>query len=112
MIPCGSKNYTEFADELLIISNERDILDIIGLCGERNSQFLLVYEKNLSPDFFNLATGLAGVFFQKCVNYSVKVAFVIKFDNIKSERFKELIFESGKSRQIRFLKINNKPKNG
>jgi PadR family transcriptional regulator, regulatory protein AphA len=95
--------YVESIDDSVIINSKGDILDVIGVCHEHNTQLLLIYEKNLSPDFFNLSTGLAGEFFQKCVNYRVRVAFVIRFDNIKNERFKELISESNKSNQIRFF---------
>jgi PadR family transcriptional regulator, regulatory protein AphA len=96
-------DYAESIEDSVIINSKGDILDVISICHEHNTQLLLIYEKNLSPDFFNLATGMAGEFFQKCVNYQVRVAFVIKFDNIKSERFKELVFESNKSSQIRFF---------
>jgi PadR family transcriptional regulator, regulatory protein AphA len=95
--------YTESNDDSRFLRKEQDALDIIAVCGEHDTQLVLIYEQNLSSDFFNLATGLAGAFFQKCVNYQVKVAFVIKFDNVKSERFKELISESNKSNHIRFF---------
>ncbi len=95
--------YAESYSDLLLIKSERDILDVIGLCGEQGTQLLLLYEKNLSPLFFDLSSGLAGVFFQKSANYSLRTAMVINFGNIKSERFLELISETNKGSQIRFF---------
>ena len=85
-----------------IIEAEQDILDIITLAGENDTQRVLFHQENLSPDFFDLKTGLAGAVLQKCANYYIKAAAVVDFDSIQSERFKELISECNKGSQFHF----------
>ncbi|GIK36869.1 MAG: hypothetical protein BroJett011_07020 [Chloroflexota bacterium] len=86
-----------------IIRNEQDILDLIVICGENNTSKVLIYESNFSPDFFDLKTTFAGALFQKFANYRMQGAAVISFEKIRSERFKELIFESNKGNLFRFF---------
>ncbi len=86
-----------------VIRNERDILDLVAACGENDAANFLIYESNLSPDFFDLKTRLAGELFQKMANYHLRGAGVISFAKIKSERFKELIFEHNKGNLFRFF---------
>ncbi len=64
---------------------------------------LLLTEKELSPDFFNLRTGIAGEFFQKCTNYQLRLAIVLQDPNAYGERFSELVFEHKKHSIIRFF---------
>ena len=84
-----------------IIRNERDILDLIGGCIENDSYQILLYEGNLSPDFFDLKTQLAGTLFQKLANYHLRGVGIISLEN-KSERFKDLIIECNRGKLFRF----------
>ena len=95
--------YIECNSPDFVIRNEQDILDLIVGCGENDSNKVLIYEANLSPDFFDLKTNLAGTLFQKMANYHLRGAGVISFDEIKSERFKELIFECNRGNLFRFF---------
>ena len=96
--------YIECQENECLIEQEQDVLDLIALCGENDTNRLLIHENNLSPDFFDLKTGLAGAIFQKLANYYVRGVAVISFENIKSERFKELIYEYNKGNHFRFYK--------
>ncbi|MCL4296755.1 MAG: DUF4180 domain-containing protein [Anaerolineae bacterium] len=95
--------YIECDPTDFIIRNERDILDLVAMCGEHETHNVLIYESNFSPDFFDLKTTFAGALFQKFANYRMRGAAVISFGKIKSERFKELIFESNKGNLFRFF---------
>lgn len=86
-----------------IIYNEQDILDLIVICGENDTNNVLIYESNFLPDFFDLKTTFAGTLFQKFANYRLRGAAVISFEKIKGERFKELIFECNKGNLFRFF---------
>jgi hypothetical protein len=50
-----------------------------------------------------LKTRLAGTVFQKFANYHLKGAAIISFGKIKSERFKELMFECNRGNLFRFF---------
>ena len=99
----GMESYVRSAGSQKI-ENERDILDILGYCGEIHSNRIMLLEQQLSDEFFRLSTGLLGAVFQKLSNYRVKTAIVISFENIRSARFSELIYEINHGNQIRFFK--------
>lgn len=104
-VEAKEKNNQKFIECIpgeILIRNERDVLDLVGLCGENDSNRVLLHESNLSEDFFDLKTGLAGAMFQKFSNYAMKAVAVVNFKNIKSERFKELMSESNKGNQFHF----------
>jgi hypothetical protein len=86
-----------------IIRNERDVLDLISACHENDTNKVMLHEANLSPEFFDLKTNLAGAVLQKFVNYHLRGAALISLDKITSERFKELIFEHNRSNFFRFF---------
>lgn len=95
--------YIECDPTDFIIHSEQDILDLITLCGENDTNNVLIYESNFSPDFFDLKTKLAGTLFQKFTNYRMRGAGIISLGKIKNERFKELIFECNKGNLFRFF---------
>lgn len=87
------------------IRSSHDITDAIGAC--LSSHGLILNECDLSSDFFNLRTGLAGEFIQKCVNYRVRVAIVLSDVTIYGERFRELAFEHATHEMVRFFRAEN-----
>ena len=98
-----STNYIEADPTDFVIRTEQDMLELIAACGEHDTQNVILYQDNLGPDFFELKTQLAGTLFQKLANYQVRGAAIISMGQIKSERFKELIFESNRSNLFRFF---------
>jgi hypothetical protein len=95
--------YIECNPTDFIIRSDQDILELITICGENDTHNVLIYESNFSPDFFDLKTKFAGTLFQKFANYRMRGAGLISLRNIKSERFKELIFECNKGNLFRFF---------
>jgi hypothetical protein len=95
--------YIEADPTDFIIRNEQDILDLITVCVENDTNNVILYEDNFSPDFFDLKTKLAGTLFQKFANYHLRGAGIISLGKIKSERFKELIFECNRGNLFRFF---------
>lgn len=81
------------------IESECDALDLIGICGEHVTHRLLLHEENLSEDFFNLKTGLAGAVLQKLINYWVKTAAVLPPERANAGRFGEMVLEANRSSQ-------------
>src|SRR5688572_25351246 len=99
----SNTRYIECDATDFIIQNEQDILDLITICVENDTHNILIYEGNFSSDFFDLKTTLAGTLFQKFANYHLRGAAIISFGKIKSERFKELIFECNRGNLFRFF---------
>lgn len=100
-IPTGS--YVRCAPDDDLITGEADVLDLMGACYEIDGNRLLLEEKHLHPNFFDLKTGLAGAVFLKLTNYQAKTAVLANLANIKSERFQELIYETNKGKLIHFF---------
>jgi hypothetical protein len=51
------------------IGNEQDALDLVALCGENDTNLLMLHADALFEDFFKLKTRIAGMILQKFVNY-------------------------------------------
>jgi len=90
------------ADELLITETQ-DALDIMGDVTYNGSSRIILYEKNITPDFFDLKTGIAGDILQKFSTYSVRLAIVGDFSKYTSKSLHDFIFESNNYRHINFV---------
>ncbi len=80
------------------------MLDLMAFAGEHGTNLLLLHEENLVPAFYDLSTGLAGEIAQKLWNYRTRLAVVGTFASVRSERFREFMYETNKGDQLRFLK--------
>ncbi len=78
-----------------------DALDIVAACYERNSNRVLLRDRQLPAAFFDLKTRFAGEFIQKLVNYQIAVACVFDGGTQFNERFLEYIGEAKRGRQFR-----------
>ncbi|KUG05153.1 transcriptional regulator, padr family [hydrocarbon metagenome] len=83
------------------IKTEQEALDLVALCGENDTNLLMLHAHALSEDFFKLKTGIAGMILQKLVNYRVKTAIVLPGDINITGKFKELMAESNKRKEYR-----------
>lgn len=84
-----------------VIKTEQDAMDLIAACFENDVYALMLFDHNLSEEFYKLATGLAGQVFQKLINYRTKAALVIPLEKRIIGRFKELADELNKGNDIR-----------
>lgn len=85
----------------LRIQSIRDVSDAIG--AVYGASGLLLTETDLSPEFFDLRTGIAGELFQKFTNYQIHLAIVVNNLEVYGERFGELAFEHKNHKLIRFF---------
>jgi hypothetical protein len=92
----------ELIDEQFLISKPQDVLDLFGNLIAANCTRLIIHERNLHADFFNLKTGLAGEILQKFSNYKIKVAIIGDFAKYKSNSLQDFIFESNKTASVSF----------
>ncbi|HDS07086.1 MAG TPA: DUF4180 domain-containing protein [Bacteroides sp.] len=86
------------------IKDPEALLDIMADAGYHDSSRIVIHEKSLPEDFFNLRSGLAGEILQKFSNYRVRLAVVGDFDNIESKSLRDFIRESNNRRVINFVK--------
>jgi hypothetical protein len=98
----GNKIAEVIADEILI-TNAEEGLQILADLYYQECDNIILHEKNISPDFFDLKTGLAGEVLQKFSNYRVRLAIVGDFSKYPGQSIKDFIFESNKGRHINFL---------
>lgn len=97
----GEQRYIECIVGKQLIEREQDALDLVAACIENATNRLLLYEGCLSPEFFELRTGLAGNILQKFVNYSIKVAAVMDLERLGQGRFREMVMEINQGSHFR-----------
>jgi hypothetical protein len=61
----------------LLVSSEGDALEVLATCGALGAEGVVLHEGNLSPEFFELRSGLLGAASQKWVNYRFRAAIVV-----------------------------------
>lgn len=80
----------------------QDVLDLIGdLVWATGADALVLHEHQMTPDFFDLSTCIAGEVLQKCTNYHVPLAIVGQFDR-DNESLRAFICESNRRRHVYF----------
>lgn len=95
--------YLEVFSREIPVGTEQDALELVALCGENDTNLLMIHCEALSADFFKLRTGVAGAILQKLVNYSIKAAIIIPDQSVVSSKFKELASEANKGNQYRIF---------
>ena len=98
----GNITIAELTDENFVISQAQDILDIFGNLMFEDCDRLIIHERSLHTDFFDLKTRLAGDILQKFSNYRVKLAIVGDFAKYNSKSLQDFIAESNKSNTVFF----------
>jgi len=90
----------EIKSDEIVIKTPQDALDIRADAGYYEARSLIIREKNLSPEFFDLRTRIAGEILHKFSNYMVKMAIIGDFEKYRSESLKAFIRESTRGKQI------------
>ena len=96
-----NKKYIELISVKEPFNNENDALDLIALCWEHETYYIMLHSSVLSQDFFNLKTKFAGNFIQKFINYNIKVVAVFPQELVQKGRFKEMALETNKGNHFR-----------
>ena len=60
----------------------------------------MLYAENLTEDFYQLRTGVAGDILQKFVNYYIKVVAVLTPELVYQGRFPEMVIEANRGRHF------------
>lgn len=107
----SNKRYIECFSVESPLHTEQDALDLVALCGENDTNLLMLNAVVLSEDFFKLKTGVAGKILQKFVNYHVKTAVIITGEIKIKGKFKELIMESNRGNDFRVFNNTSEAEN-
>lgn len=99
----GSIKIAEVTSDQIIIQSAEDGLDLMGNIYYQGFDKVIVYEENITPDFFDLKTKIAGEILQKFSNYRIGLAIVGDFSKYESKSMKDFIFESNKTRHVNFV---------
>jgi hypothetical protein len=93
----------EVISEGIVINTIRDGLDLMGNLYFQGFDRIIVYQKNITPDFFDLKTGIAGEILQKFSNYRVRLAIIGNFGEYPGKSIRDFIYESNKLGQVNFV---------
>lgn len=93
----------EVVSEDILIKNPQDGLQLLAGLYDQDVDKIIVYEKNISPDFFDLKTGIAGEILQKFSNYRVRLVIVGDFTNYTGKSFRDFVYESNNHQQVNFV---------
>lgn len=104
--PKGAK-IAEITPESGIINSVDEMLDILADSWFNGCHGIIIHEENLTRDFFDLKTGVAGEILQKFSNYRTKLAIIGDFSDIKSKSLRDFIMESNKRGSISFVSSFN-----
>ena len=86
-----------------LISNPDDILDLMAEARYNGSSTMIIQDRSLHPDFFDLKTRVAGEILQKFSNYRMRLAVVGDFSGFDSKSLRDFIRESNRMGTIYFV---------
>ena len=89
----------------IILSSAENALDLIGeISFNYNIRKVIMKKENISENFFDLKSKLAGEILQKFTNYRIDIAIIGDFEACKSKSLNDFIRECNKTGRILFLK--------
>jgi len=101
----GARTIAEFQSDGIVLNSGNDMLQLLVMARAQETSNIAVHEANVSPEFFNLKTGVAGDVLQKMVNYRGRLAIIgdITRHLERSESLRALVRESNRGRDVRFV---------
>lgn len=99
----GELQIAEVVSDEIIIASAEDGLDLLGNLNYQGFDRAILHAKNITPEFFDLKTKLAGEVLQKFTTYRLRVCIIGDFTNTESKRLRDFIFESNKGKHVNFV---------
>lgn len=87
----------------VVILKTQDALDLMAEAVYLNSHKIIISEEQVTSEFFDLKTGIAGEILQKFSTYNVCLAIIGDFSKYNSKSLRDFIFESNKYGRINFV---------
>ena len=86
----------------VVVRTVQDAIDLIANADYQGARSVLIHADQLTPEFFDLRSGLAGEILQKCANYRFKLAIVGDFTVYESKALQAFIIECNRGKHIFF----------
>lgn len=99
----GDMRVAELLSDEIILADEQDGTDLIGMAIENQVQGLLLHKRNIAEPFFDLKTRLAGEVLQKFSTYGFRLTIVGDFSGYTSRSLRDFIRESNAAGRINFI---------
>lgn len=93
----------EIISDKIIIENAEDALDLLGNIYYQGFDRMIIHQKNITPNFFDLKNKMAGEILQKFSTYRVRLVIVGDFSKFTSKSLNDFIYESNNGKQVNFL---------
>ena len=93
----------EVISEGILIQNPQDGLQLFVDLYYQDFGKMIVYAKNITPDFFDLKNGMAGEILQKVSNYRIHLAIIGDFSGYTGKSIRDFMYESNKHQQVNFV---------
>lgn len=90
------------SSEGIVINNVNDALDLMANVRYQECDKMILRKEQITDDFFELKTGLAGEILQKYTNYQMRVAIVGEFNGYNSKSLNDFIYECNQGNKILF----------
>lgn len=102
-IPSQQGKIAEITGNNIFIQNQEDALNLMMNCLYSDADKLILYQQNITPNFFKLKTKLAGDILQKFSTYHAFLAIVGDFTVYDSKSLQDFIRESNRIKRINFV---------
>ena len=99
----GEIRIAEVISDKVLIKNPEEGLQLLADLYYQDVDRIILQEKHICTEFFDLKTGIAGEILQKFSNYRVRLAIVGDFSKYQSKSMKDFIYESNKGKQVNFV---------
>lgn len=99
----NDKKIAEIITDEIVLRTTEDGLDLLGNLYYQGFDKIIIHEKNITPDFFDLKTKIAGDILQKFTQYQMPLIIVGDFSKFASKSLNDFIFESNKGKHVNFV---------
>lgn len=99
----NTSEIAEVISDQIIIHSTEDALDIMGNIYYQGFDKIILYQKDVTPKFFDLKNKMAGDILQKFSNYRIQLAIIGDFSTFTSQSLKDFIYESNQGKQVNFV---------
>jgi uncharacterized protein DUF4180 len=95
----------ECAEDGPAVTSDTDATDLVGAALGAEADLVAIPVGRLAPEFFTLASGLAGAVAQKFVNYRLRLAVIgdISAYLAESRALRDYVAETNRGNQVWFL---------